>query len=205
MPTNNRGTPMPWMDWMSFQSGWAMMPTRRPMFSKTRPIIAEPNDGWSTYASPVMMSTSSSDHPLAVISSRVIGRKPLSEIWEPRALLGVTAISAQAKPTAARMATNRRPNWSDSKPILKGSRRGRSHLFAQKGAVSPIFEWRSCRAGARDEGLEGRRGIGPALAGNVGASWAFARPREGDQDVDVPMLAQARSRCRFVKAQEGSG
>ena len=27
---------------------------------------------------------------------------------------------------------------------------------------------------------------------------AFARPREGDQDVDVPMLAPARSRCRFV-------
>jgi hypothetical protein len=44
----------------------------------------------------------------------------------------------------------------------------------------------------------GLRGIGPALAGNVGASLAFARPREGDQDVDVPMLAPARSRCRFV-------
>ena len=42
------------------------------------------------------------------------------------------------------------------------------------------------------------RGIGPALAGNVGASWAFALSREGDQDVDVPMLAPARSRCRFV-------
>ena len=38
---------------------------------------------------------------------------------------------------------------------------------------------------------------GPALAGNVGARWAFALPREGDQDVDVPMLAPARSRCRF--------
>ena len=44
----------------------------------------------------------------------------------------------------------------------------------------------------------GLRGIGPALAGNVGASWAFALSREGDQDVDVPMLAPARSRCRFV-------
>ena len=43
----------------------------------------------------------------------------------------------------------------------------------------------------------GLRGIGPALAGNVGAGWAFALAREGDQDVDVPMLAPARSRCRF--------
>jgi len=42
------------------------------------------------------------------------------------------------------------------------------------------------------------RGIGPALAGNVGASWAFALSRDGNQDVDVPMLAPARSRCRFV-------
>ena len=44
----------------------------------------------------------------------------------------------------------------------------------------------------------GLRGIGPALAGNVGAGWAFALSREGDQGVDVPMLAPARSRCRFV-------
>jgi hypothetical protein len=44
----------------------------------------------------------------------------------------------------------------------------------------------------------GLRGIGPALAGNVGAGWAFALSREGDQDVDVPMLAADRSRCRFV-------
>jgi hypothetical protein len=51
----------------------------------------------------------------------------------------------------------------------------------------------------------GLRGIGPALAGNVGAGSAFALSREGDQDVDVPMLAPARARCRFVEAQEGSG
>jgi hypothetical protein len=44
----------------------------------------------------------------------------------------------------------------------------------------------------------GLRGIGPALAGNVGASWAFSRPRDGNQDVDVPRLAPARSRCHFV-------
>ena len=43
----------------------------------------------------------------------------------------------------------------------------------------------------------GLRGIGPALAGNVGASWAFALSREGDQDVDVPMLAPARSRSAW--------
>jgi hypothetical protein len=44
----------------------------------------------------------------------------------------------------------------------------------------------------------GLRGNGPALAENVGTGWAFALSREGDQDVDVPMLAPARSRCRFV-------
>ena len=48
-------------------------------------------------------------------------------------------------------------------------------------------------------------GIGPALAGNFGTGGAFALSREGDQDVDVPMLAPARARCRFVEAQEGSG
>ena len=44
----------------------------------------------------------------------------------------------------------------------------------------------------------GLRGNGPALAGNVGAGWAFALTREGDQGVDVPKLAPARSRCRWV-------
>ena len=39
------------------------------------------------------------------------------------------------------------------------------------------------------------RGNRPRLAGNVGAGWAFARPRDGAQDVDVPMLASDRSRC----------
>ena len=38
----------------------------------------------------------------------------------------------------------------------------------------------------------GANGVGPALAGNVGAGWAFALSREGDQGVDVPMLAAAR-------------
>jgi hypothetical protein len=56
--------------------------------------------------------------------------------------------------------------------------------------------------------LTGLRGTGPALAGNVGASWAFALSREGDQDVDVPMLASARSRCCLLEATgwfDGSG
>jgi hypothetical protein len=44
----------------------------------------------------------------------------------------------------------------------------------------------------------GFRGIGPALAGNVGAGRAFALCARGCQDVDVPTLAPARSRCRFV-------
>ena len=33
------------------------------------------------------------------------------------------------------------------------------------------------------------RGTGPALAGNVGTGGAFALARDGDQDVDVPTLA----------------
>ncbi len=43
----------------------------------------------------------------------------------------------------------------------------------------------------------GLRGTGPALAGNVGAGWAFALSREGGQGVDVPMLAPARSRSAW--------
>ena len=42
--------------------------------------------------------------------------------------------------------------------------------------------------------LGGLRGTGPALAGNVGTGSAFALTREGDQGVDVPTLAPARSR-----------
>ena len=66
---------------------------------------------------------------------------------------------------------------------------GCSHLFCSGGVpgLAPGACWRW-----------GLRGIGPALAGNVGAGWAFALSREGDQDVDVPMLAPARSRCRWV-------
>jgi hypothetical protein len=48
--------------------------------------------------------------------------------------------------------------------------------------------------------LLGGSGIGPSLAGNVGAGWAFALPREGDKDVDVPMLAPAWSRCCLLEA-----
>jgi len=40
----------------------------------------------------------------------------------------------------------------------------------------------------------GLRGIGPALAGNVGTGSAFALSRDGNKDVDVPMLAADRSR-----------
>jgi hypothetical protein len=45
----------------------------------------------------------------------------------------------------------------------------------------------------------GFRGIGPALAGNVGAGRAFALCARGFQDVDVPMLASARSRGCWVR------
>jgi len=48
-------------------------------------------------------------------------------------------------------------------------------------------------------------GIGPALAGNVGAGGAFALSREGDQDVDVPMLAPDLSRRRLGVLSGGIG
>ena len=48
-------------------------------------------------------------------------------------------------------------------------------------------------------------GIGPALAGNVGTGGAFARLREGDQGVDVPMLAPDLSRCRPGVLSGGGG
>ena len=41
------------------------------------------------------------------------------------------------------------------------------------------------------------RGTGPALAGNVGIGGVFALAREGDEGVDVPVLAPAQSRCCF--------
>ena len=59
-------------------------------------------------------------------------------------------------------------------------------------AVAECWGWR-----LKISASTGLRGIGPALAGNVGAGSAFALARDGDQDVDVPMLAPARSRCRF--------
>jgi len=41
--------------------------------------------------------------------------------------------------------------------------------------------------------------------GTLGPAKLSRWPREGNQGVDVPMLAPARSRCRFVEAQESSG
>ena len=69
------------------------------------------------------------------------------------------------------------------------------------GALYPRGAVADCRGRLPGLALEigastGLRGTGPALAGNVGAGWAFARPRDGGQGVDVPMLAAARSRCR---------
>jgi hypothetical protein len=64
--------------------------------------------------------------------------------------------------------------------------------------LTPVLRWQSAGAGAWGLWAVGLRGIGPALAGNVGASWAFALSRDGDQGVDVPMLAPARSRYRWV-------
>ena len=82
--------------------------------------------------------------------------------------------------------------------------------------ISPTYLHKRCQLiiflSSRVPGLalvictsRGLCGIGPALAGNVGTGSTFARPRDGAQDVDVPMLAPPRSRCRCVGAQEGSG
>jgi hypothetical protein len=76
--------------------------------------------------------------------------------------------------------------------------KGATLTYSQRRVVGPGLLTRGSSSG-------GLRGIGPKLAGNVGTGWAFALAREGDQDVDVPMLAPARSRCRFVEAQESSG
>ena len=84
--------------------------------------------------------------------------------------------------------------------IGRGGLRGTS---SWGGSAGPVCEGRLRGTGS----LWGLRGTSPALAGNVGTGGAFARPRDGDQDVDVPTLAPDRSRCRcrFVVAQEGSG
>ena len=70
-----------------------------------------------------------------------------------------------------------------------------------KGSAGSVCEGRLRGTGS----WWGLRGTSPALAGNVGTGGAFARPRDGDQDVDVPTLAPARSRCRFVEAHGGAG
>ncbi len=73
-------------------------------------------------------------------------------------------------------------------------KRGHSKLFLvmRSWLRRGVVFW--CVAGRR------LRGIGPALAGNVGTGSAFARPRDGDQGVDVPMLAPARSRSASCSA-----
>ncbi len=85
--------------------------------------------------------------------------------------------------------------WIGCSMRKSDSRRfGMRHRFSEEGLqdLGP-----SARGLVRHVGRGGGlRGIGPALAGNVGAGWAFALSREGDQDVDVPMLAADRSRCR---------
>ena len=53
----------------------------------------------------------------------------------------------------------------------KGSRRGRSHLFTQKGTLFTMLM-----------SLPGLRGNGPALAGKLGKGWSFRAVREGGYD-----------------------
>jgi len=77
------------------------------------------------------------------------------------------------------------PDLSRCRPGAVVGVGGQSHLFTQKGTLFTILML-----------LRWLRGSGPALAGNVGTGEAFALSREGDQGVDVPMLAPDLSRCR---------
>ncbi|MOA64274.1 hypothetical protein D3C78_1902690 [compost metagenome] len=47
-PKNRFGSPSFMKSSLDCQFGWAMMPTRKPWASSRRPIMAMPNDGWST-------------------------------------------------------------------------------------------------------------------------------------------------------------
>jgi len=46
-PKNRLGLPRALKGSASCQSGWLMMPTRKPCASSTRPMIAMPKLGWS--------------------------------------------------------------------------------------------------------------------------------------------------------------
>ena len=70
MPKNRFGRPSLVKSRAECQSGCAMMPTRKPWASSTRPTIAMPKLGWSTYASPVTMMTSQESQPSSSISAR---------------------------------------------------------------------------------------------------------------------------------------
>jgi hypothetical protein len=48
MPKKRFGLPSDVKSRVDCQSGWAMMPTRKPCASSTRPTIAMPKLGWST-------------------------------------------------------------------------------------------------------------------------------------------------------------
>src|SRR5882757_4449357 len=74
MPKNRLGRPRAANASALCQSGWAMMPTRKPWASRTRPMMAMPKLGWSTYASPVTTMTSQLSQPRRSISARDMGR-----------------------------------------------------------------------------------------------------------------------------------
>ncbi len=84
---------------------------------------------------------------------------------------------------------------------------GRS--YARFGPVPRRLGAVSGRTGTRGGECAGGgfRGIGPALAGNVEAGRAFALCARGRQDVDVPMLASARSCGGWVRpaVEQGLG
>ena len=69
-----------------------------------------------------------------------------------------------------------------------GMARNRSVLKERRilpGALTcfAVAEWRGWRWGSVPR--QGLRGIGPALAGNVGAGWVFALAREGNLSATV--------------------
>jgi len=75
MPKKSRGFPSAVISRLLFQSGWAIIPTEKPASQRTRPMRAVPNEGWSTYASPVTRMISNCPIPRASPSFLERGRK----------------------------------------------------------------------------------------------------------------------------------
>jgi len=113
----------------------------------------------------------------------------------------------RSAPTGHRIpARGETPGMAHNRCVLKERRIRPDSLACFAAAECQGWRWGSVpRRGLRGTGsldrfVVGLRGTSPALAGNVGTGGAFARPRDGDQDVDVPTLAPARSRYGLAVA-----